>query len=92
MSEIYYLIIILLLVVYIFILQNKVSRLQSKLTHFPAASMDSKLDDEVRTMLAQGKSNVEIIKHVRQAAGLDLLQAKLYVDRIMERKESGSGE
>lgn len=77
-----YLIIILLLLVYIFILQHKVSKLEGKLSSLMVSSIDFKLEDEIMAMLEQGKSNVEIIKFVRQATGLGLLQAKLYVDRI----------
>lgn len=88
MPEISYLIIILLLIIYILFLHSKVSRLQSKGSAFTAVNIDFKLEDEIRAMVEQGKSQVEVIRFVREASGLDLLQAKLYVDRIVKSPES----
>lgn len=87
MLQIFSLIIIAMLTIYIFILQNKLKTMEHKLSNIMAGNLEfSNVDKEILNMHHQGRSNVEMIKFVRKETNLDLLQAKLYVDRILQQQ------
>lgn len=88
MLQVSLVIIVVLLVVYIIYLQTKVRNLKVELSKFLVTNVDFKLDQEIYEMLRDGKTMVEIVKLVRQRTNLDLLQAKLYVDRVLQNNGS----
>ncbi|MDQ0273400.1 hypothetical protein [Cytobacillus purgationiresistens] len=85
------LIITVCLIIYIFLLQHKVKKLQKKLNkHLQkqqsmTISNNKELEERVTYMRKNGHSSVEIIKFVRGETDLGLVQAKKYVDRVLNQ-------
>lgn len=75
-------VIIIALVIYIFILQSKLSKLQEKQFKNLSNQNDLPLESKIKTMIKNGQKEVEIIKFLRQEENLGMVQAKQYVDRI----------
>jgi len=75
-------VIIIALVIYIFILQSKLSKLQEKQFKNLYDQKDLPLEGKIKTMIKNGQKEVEIIKFLRQEENLGMVQAKQYVDRI----------
>lgn len=76
------LVIIIALVIYVFILQSKLSKLQDKQFKNLYDQKNLPLESKVKTMVKNGQKDVEIIKFLRQEENLGMVQAKQYLDRI----------
>ncbi|TDB52313.1 MULTISPECIES: hypothetical protein [Bacillaceae] len=74
-------IIIAALVFYILALNSKIRMLENQIKSIPLTKgQQEALTAKTSAMIEQGKTNVEIIKAIRQDSGWGLLQAKQYVD------------
>ncbi|MFC0524662.1 ribosomal protein L7/L12 [Pontibacillus salicampi] len=74
-------IIIITLVIYIFVLHNRIAKLQQSTK---TDSID--ISSEVHAMINDGKKETEIVKLVREKTGLGLVEAKQYVDKVKEAR------
>lgn len=83
--EVSSLLIILFLVGYIFILQNKVTKLENVQAKNVRAHKDADLDSKITAMFNDGRTTVEIVRFVRKETNLGLVQAKLYVDDVLNQ-------
>lgn len=83
--EVSSLLIILFLVGYIFILQNKVTKLEDVQAKNLHAHKDPDLDSKIAAMFNDGRTTVEIVRFVRKETNLGLVQAKLYVDDVLNQ-------
>ncbi|AQU79868.1 hypothetical protein [Planococcus faecalis] len=64
-------------------LENRVSKVEKllKQTMPEMASVEQKVNEELRELLKQGKT-IEAVKRTRQEFGWSLLEAKQYVDKL----------
>lgn len=78
------LLIIAFLVMYILTLQKKVRKLQEERFVELQTTRDGHLERQIFNMSKEGKTRIQIIKFVREETSLDVVNARLYVNHILD--------
>ncbi|MGK9185679.1 hypothetical protein KXS12_26055 [Priestia filamentosa] len=78
------LLIIAVLIIYILTLQKKVRKLQEERFVELQTTRDGNLERQIFNMSKEGKTRIQIIKFVREDTSLDVVNARLYVNHILD--------